>query len=251
MSEKYPLATLFTLDEVIRKLSEIGEAITYTRFKNWHGFSDPTLSQALAAGYEMNALSWETGNWYSIGKRKWSLPEAAFYTPCQIALKDYFCSLSRYKEDEFFIENTSNRDSKISGRWTRPDLTMVSHKTYRWTIGQEFDVTTFEIKRPADCNVLAVFEALSHASAATRAYVVFPISEEAWHAKDPAQAARVIDECSRHGVGLFFIDQVDSQPCAIEGQQATRKALDHEKCGSFLEAVLSADGLGRIAGWKR
>jgi hypothetical protein len=128
---------------------------------------------------------------------------------------------------------------------------MVSHKTYPWTIGQEFDVTTFEIKRPQDCNVLAVFEALSHSSAATRAYVVFPINEGAWKTADPAQAARVLDECSRHGVGLLFVEDIETAPVAVERLAATKLQLDHEKCGAFLGAVLSEQGLSRIAGWKR
>jgi hypothetical protein len=156
-----------------------------------------------------------------------------------------------YEPSDFYIENTSSKDAKVVGPWVRPDLTLVSYKKFPWTIGNEFDVVTFEVKRPDSANVLAVFEALSHATAATRAYVVFPMSLSEWEKTSPAQAERVRDECSRHGVGLILVDDILSvTPAGVHIIKASRRQIDHDKCSSFLEAVLSAEGRSRISKWK-
>jgi hypothetical protein len=245
------LEVLSCVCDLAAKLDEVGEAISYTRFHRWHGFSDPLLSEALKAGCDLGVFKWAAGNWYSAKKSGWQVPELAYYACCKDSLGGFFRNEQGYKENEFYFEVTAHRDSKIAGRWTRPDLTMVSFRTFAWTIGQEFDVTTFEIKRPDSCDVLAVFEALSHASAATRAYAVFPLSEGEWHNRYPEQAERVLDECSRHGVGLFLIEDVTTNPRPVQRLAAARRTIDHERCGNFLEAVLSEAGLRRIAGWKR
>lgn len=247
----YDLQILSCICDLAGKLEEVGESISYTRFRRWHGFADPLLSDALNAGVELGVFGWETGNWYCLKKSGWQVPELAYYGCCRDSLVWFFKECQGYKDSEFYIEVTARKDSKIAGKWTRPDLTMVSFRTFPWTIGEEFDVTTFEIKRPDSCNVLAVFEALSHASAATRAYAVFPLSEEAWTSRYPEQSERVLDECSRHGVGLFLIEDIEANPRPVQRLAAARRSIDHERCGNFLEAVLSDDGRKRIAGWKR
>jgi hypothetical protein len=126
----------------------------------------------------------------------------------------------------------------------------VSHKKFPWTIGTEFDVVTFEIKRPDSANVLAVFEALSHITAATRAYVVFPVGAEEWRQANPAQERRVKDECVRHGVGLILVTINDQGAVAHHVLKAARREIDHEKCSDFLDAVLSNGGKKRISEWK-
>lgn len=106
------------------------------------------------------------------------------------------------------------------------------------------------MKRPDSANVLAVFEALAHVTAATRAYVLFPMSIAEWDRDYGEQAKRVKDECARHGVGLILIEDPFGEPKPVHVHRALRREIDHEKCSSFLEAVLSSDGKNRIAQWK-
>lgn len=247
----YSLRVLACVADLAAKLDELGESISFTRFRKWHGFTDPLLSEALEAACDLEVISWSSGNWYSLEKPGWQVPEFHYYDVCREVLCDHFRTDQKYSENQFYVEITANKKTRIAGHWTRPDLTMVSYRTFPWTIGGEFDVTTFEVKRPDSCNVLAVFEALSHASAATRAYAVFPLSESQWRADYPQQSERVLDECSKHGVGLFLIENIAELPKPVQRLAANRHAIDHEKCGEFLEAVLSEDGLKKISGWKR
>lgn len=177
------------------------------------------------------------------------MPEENYY-PVIVGAIDQLWLSENYDKSQYHIENTSRKESKIVGPWTRPDLTLVSYKKFPWTVGFEFDVVTFEVKRPDMANVLAVFEALSHVSVATRAYVVFPLSEVAWTAGNAAQARRVKDECARHGVGLILVESPEKSPVPRHILKANRREIDHEKCSDFLDAVLTDAGKRRISQWK-
>ena len=177
------------------------------------------------------------------------IPESYFYPSIKNGIEKLW-NAEDYDSSKFYIEDTSGKDSKIEGPWTRPDFTLVSYRKFSWTIGDEFDVVTFEVKRPDNCNVLAVFEALAHATVATRAYVVFPINDQDWERTAPKQRRRVIEECTRHGVGLILIEDIYNEIFPNHFIRARRREIDHEKCSSFLSAVMPLKGKDKIAQWK-
>jgi len=237
--------------DTLRTISEFlsgREQATKTAIRNSLELTEEAVTAAIEFGSTNGFLERREYNYIKL-LAPYQISEDAFYPCVELAL----CELWRsdgYADHSFYLEKTARRDSKIVGPWTRPDFTMVSHKKYPWTIGHEFDVVTFEVKRPDSCNVLAVFEALSHSSNATRAYVVFPINEDNWMEYEPAQAGRVKDECSRHGVGLILIEDPYDAPTPRYLLKAERREIDHAKCSDFLGAVLSDDGKKMISGWK-
>jgi hypothetical protein len=222
--------------------------LTITALKNWHGFSDPTLAAAIKLGAANKNIKKEAYNYITLIKT-YVVPESEYYDSITGAVGQLWAQ-ENYSPDQFYIEETAKKDSKIIGPWTRPDLLLVSHKKFPWTIGVEFDVVTFEVKRPDSSNVLAVFEALSHSSVATKAYVVFPLNEKEWTKIAPAQAQRVKDECARHGVGLILVDDVSGVANPVHLIKAIRREISHERCSNFLEAVVSPEGRSKIAAWK-
>lgn len=242
------LVVLQALKLVAVQIETAGQALTATTLKRTLGIDQKTFNSAIEYGVSKKHLKWSTHNYYDLVK-SFEIPEEAYYPAISDAVETLWIS-ENYEKPNFYLENTSRRDSKIEGRWTRPDLTLVSHKKFSWTIGTEFDVVTFEIKRPDSANVLAVFEALSHVTAATRAYVVFPVDAEAWRQANPAQERRVKDECVRHGVGLILVTLNEQGAFAHHVLKAARREIDHEKCSDFLDAVLSNAGKKRISEWK-
>jgi hypothetical protein len=229
-------------------LEEAGKPLTATKLKRSLGLPDKIFDDATNFGCSNKIVKWSSRNFYT-ALRPFVVPEEAYYETVKTSLEALWRE-ERYEATEFYVENTSRRDSKIVGPWTRPDLTLVSYKRFPWTIGPEFDVVTFEIKRPENANVLAVFEALSHASAATRAYVVFPVDPDDWRSANPAQEKRVRDECVRHGVGLVLVGRKKGTVVTHHLIKAARREIDHEKCSDFLEAVLTAAGKKQISAWK-
>lgn len=228
-------------------ISSNGVPLSRTKIRNTLGLSESELTCALDLGCNVGAFEKREYNFYA-NLKDFSIKESDYYPQVQKSLDELW--LKKFEKSEFYIENTSAKDSKIVGRWTRPDFTLISHKKFSWTIGYEFDVVTFEVKRPDSCDVLAVFEALAHTTAATRAYVVFPINASEWAEANPDQEARVKDECSRHGVGLILIENVYTAPIPVEIIAARRKEIDHDRCSNFLGAVLSDSGKQIVSKWK-
>ena len=242
------LETLVALKLVTDALEEAGGPLTATTLKRTCGVAPSLFEGAVDYACTAKILQWQERNYYKLLK-PYVVPEEAYYDTVLASLEQLWLE-DGYERSLFYIENTSRRDSKIVGAWTRPDLTMVSHRKFSWTMGTEFDVVTFEIKRPDSANVLAVFEALSHAAAATRAYCVFPVKHDAWRTENPAQERRVREECVRHGVGLILVDTSQTPPLSHHLLKASRREIDHEKCSDFLDAVVSASGKKRISEWK-
>lgn len=244
------LWTLSLLQDISERLEqeEDGEQLTRTRITRDLDIDTDDFEEAAQYGRKNGFLKSHRQGKYSLEK-KFRIPEVAFYD----LVMEHVCKLWKqegYDDGGLYVENTSSKDSKIAGQWTRPDVTLVTYKKFPWTIGYEFDVATFEVKRPDSANVLAVFEALAHATAATRAYVVFPLSLNEWRKLNAAQAKRVEDECARHGVGLIFIADPCGKAKAEHHIRAQRMQIDHQKTSDFLEAVLSSEGKNKIAQWK-
>lgn len=233
------------LEVVVQALQE-NKTMSGTMLKRTYKLDSDLFDAAVKHGSEKKVLKWGDRNMFTF-IAPYTIPEEAYYRSVESALHGIW-QHEGYEKSQYYLENTARRDSKIAGRWTRPDFTMVSYKKFPWTIGSEFDVVTYEVKRADTSNVLAVFEALSHRSAATRSYVVFPLDEDTWIKNDRDQAARVKDECVRHGIGLIFMGS-SSKP-AVHAISARRFDIDHRKSSDFLAAVLTNDGKNRIAEWK-
>ncbi|PZU86586.1 MAG: hypothetical protein DI528_08895 [Shinella sp.] len=248
MPEEFELERAFNLDQIVKLLNNFEERLSRVKIKNQLNITLNDTQEALDYGIDEGVLKKNRENrYYAI--RDFKIREDKFYPAVRKGLKQLWTK-DGFKEAEFHIETTAGKRTKIVGRWTRPDLTLVSHKKFAWTIGHEFDVVTFEIKRPDSCDVLAVFEALSHATAATRTYVVFPVNEDDWSRQNQDQEARVKDECSRHGVGLILIEDIYRDPKPKLIIKAIKREIDHERCSDFLEAVMPEAVKANISAWK-
>lgn len=248
------LRTLERLITVVEKLIANNGDLTRTWLKRYVcDNEDDVIDTTLKYGYAKKLLVSKKQGYVGLAKgitlADTVIGEESYYPEIERQLISIW-QANNYSSSEFIIENTARRNAKIVGPWTRPDLTLVSHKKFPYTIGHEFDVVTFEVKRPDASNVLAVFEALSHTSAATKAYVVFPIGPTDWTASAPEQEIRVRDECAKHGVGLILIENISTNPRPHHAIKARRKEIDHERSSAFLSAVLTPQGKEQIAKWK-
>jgi len=242
------LAGAHCLEVICDDLGKERNGLTATHLRRYSEIDSDYFDEAVEYGSENGFLDWGRHNRFKLIK-PYTAREHLYYEACMQAICQQW-RRDNYEDSEFHVENTSSRDTKIVGPWTRPDLTLISHKKFPCTIGEEFDVVTFEVKRPDAANVLAVFEALSHATAATRAYVVFPLSRKRWRKINEEQAQRVEDECSRHGVGLIMVKEPANDPKVDYVIPAAKREIDHQKCSDFLRAVLSDAGKDKISTWK-
>ncbi|MER9493040.1 hypothetical protein [Mesorhizobium sp. M0006] len=219
---------------------------TRTFLKRNAGFSEEKVEKSIEYGAEKGYLEILTQGYVDSTDRDFSILESDYYACIEEMLETHY--EGRLTEDgRFFVSKTARRDTKVAGRWTRPDFTVVANRKFPYIREPEFDIITFEVKRPADCEALAVFEALAHNSAATRSYVFFPVTESEL-AKNP-QGERIREECVRHGIGMFLVADsytLDDARLVIESQ---RRPLNPERCSQFLQSVLEPSELGKLTTW--
>lgn len=108
------------------------------------------------------------------------------------------------------VEITAKQGRRSTrGRWTRPDIAVLSLRRYRYVPGLHLEVWTFELKTTEAADVSSVYEAVAHARFATRSYLAFP-----WPARPTADQDERLEairsEAERHGIGLLlFGDPAD------------------------------------------
>lgn len=220
---------------------------TKTILRRSIGPTPADVDRAIEAGIKLRILkSLAQGYVQSAATAELTIMEADYYDCVGAMLERYY--QERLTDDgRFLVAKTARKDTKVAGRWTRPDFTVVANRKFPYIREPEFDIITFEVKRPADCEALAVFEALAHNSAATRSYVFFPITQEDLDVN--LQGERIREECVRHGIGLFLArDQfrLDEACLVIESQ---RRPLNPEKCSQFLQNVLEPGELSKLTTW--
>ena len=133
--------------------------------------------------------------------------ESTLYEPVLKAIVDGYVKENRIKR--FISEITASQGRRATGgKWTRPDLTLIAVRTYQFTPGKRLEVITFEVKPDLDSAVEGVYEALAHSAFAHRAFLAIHL--EGYGDKDDIPDERIVQECSRHGVGyLTFTDPSD------------------------------------------
>jgi len=132
------------------------------------------------------------------------IAEANLYEPFHSAVKAGYVKENRIKR--FISQITASQGRRATGgKWTRPDLTIVAVRSYQFTPGKRLEVITFEIKPDLDGALEGAYEALAHSAFAHRSYLAVDI--RAYADQDDIPDDRIVQECTRHGVGyLTFSD---------------------------------------------
>jgi hypothetical protein len=235
------------LERVLQLIAQKGE-LTGTWLKRYAG-KFPEADVLSAIKYGCNAGYLKAGRAKGgvvAGTTPLTVLEADFYDCIEAILRAFYERRAGENGRQLTVK-TAKKDTKVAGRWTRPDFTVVTSRAFPYIKQTEFDIITFEAKRPKDVEALAVFEALAHNSAATRSYVVFPITEA--ELKANVQGDRIREECVRHGIGLFLVRDSYALDEAVLLIEAQPRALNPEKCSHFLQHVLERDELAVITTW--
>ena len=103
--------------------------------------------------------------------------ERALYEPMKRVIDTAWAQDNRL--DQHILEVTAHQGARVTGgRWTRPDITLASLRTFAYVPGKHFEVVTFEIKPCDTIDVTVIYEALAHRRAAHRAYALVHVPTE-------------------------------------------------------------------------
>lgn len=162
-------------------------------------------------------------------------------------LKESWVKDNRFRQS--IVEITARQGKKeTGGKWSRPDITVVSMTTYLYVPGKHFDVATFEVKPSNGFDVTAVYEALAHRRAATRAYVIVHVPEGTRDATRPT-LDQLCDEAKRYGVGVITIENPVDYASWDEPVEAVRIDPAPDRLSDFLSVQLSGGAKDEIVQW--
>lgn len=163
--------------------------------------------------------------------------ESELYYPISEVLKGDWAKDHGFKP--VGVEITAQQGGRSTGgRWTRPDLALVVLRKFPYVPGVYLDVITFEVK-PADAiDALAVFEALSHRSAATYSYVIFNVPK---NLKEDVRVSlsAVRDTAVQHGIGLITAEHPSDYETWDEIVSPQRHSPDPATVNEFIRTQLS------------
>jgi hypothetical protein len=173
--------------------------------------------------------------------------EEKLYEPLAKVLREDWVKDNRFRES--LVEITAKQGKRdTGGKWSRPDITVVGMTTYVYVPGRHFDVATFEVKPFDGIDVTAVYEALAHRRAATRAYVIFHVPDEQREAVE-VLLDQISDEAKRHGIGLIVIGKPDDYESWDERVEAIRIDPAPERLNDFIAVQLSDGAKQEIVQW--
>src|SRR5216683_953531 len=113
--------------------------------------------------------------------------------------------IEEYDITDFVSEISAHKGRKTTGgKWTRPDVTLVSVGNYPFIPGKSVEVITFEIKPVDAYGVEGVYEAASHSAFANKSYLALHMGGSNDDAEDLLE--RLEKEAVRFGVGLVTFE---------------------------------------------
>jgi hypothetical protein len=153
---------------------------------------------------------------------------------------------------EATVEVTARQGRRdTGGTWTRPDITVLSMRTFRHLAGKHYDVWTFEIKPFNQVDVTGVFEAASHSRCANRSFVMFHVINGESESENVSTLNRCVEEARRFGVGLItFADPGDFGTWDVR-VEAPRHEPDPEVLEEFIATQLSEESKDEFMRWQK
>ncbi|MBT9517108.1 MAG: hypothetical protein IV112_10490 [Methyloversatilis discipulorum] len=173
--------------------------------------------------------------------------EKDLYAPMVEVIKSRWAQ--DYRLDSLIAEITAAQGSRHTrGKWTRPDITVASFKTYPYVPGRHFDLITFEIKPTNAIDITVIYEALGHRRASTRAYALLHIPESERPGLE-TMLEEISLEAKRFGIGLVVAADPSDYDTWEELVEAVRHEPDPERLNDFLAQQVSQGFREQIIKW--
>lgn len=173
--------------------------------------------------------------------------EASLYPKIEIVLREKWSK--EYRLEDFFVQQTAKQGRReTGGKWTRPDLVIVSVTAFQNLPGKFVDVSSFEVKAHNNFDVTAIYEALAHLRAATRAYVLISVPSE-FAGGASKELDTMEEEASRHGIGLIIATDVSLYSTWDVRAEPQVKQPDPGRLDEFLETQIVDENRKKLRKW--
>lgn len=174
--------------------------------------------------------------------------EPKLYEPMRKVLHDDWAPDMGLKN--VIVEITAKKLPKnYSGKWTQPDITMGSYRTFPWLHGKYFDIITFEVKPFDMLDITVVYEALAHRRASTKAYVIVYIPQGN-EIDSEDKLIEIIAEAGHHGIGVIVATDASDFETWETKLEAIRSEPEPDALNKFITS-LSQEFKDQWAQWLR
>jgi hypothetical protein len=182
-----------------------------------------------------------------------SAKEIDLYEPARGVIQDSWAKDENY--DDHVVSITALRGRAYTGgKWTRPDISLLSVKAYPYLPQRYFDIVTFEVKPAGQTTVEGIFEALSHQQFATRAYAVFHVPDlptDKIFQEHITDAQRILSTARKHGIGVIIATDISDWETWDEILVAERVVPDPEQANRFIATGFPQDIRDQIIKWHK
>ena len=166
-----------------------------------------------------------------------SIKESDLYRPLKQSIQKNW--INRFGFDEVRVDETHSLGKRdTGGKFTRPDITAVGVRRYKYAT-KRLEVVTFEVKAGDSVGIMGVLEAIAHRESAHRAYVIYATSKEKLESSH--ENDRIFEISQKYGIGVILAEN----PVAVEDWEIVLDALRHEpdpdRLDRFLDEVPTED----------
>lgn len=169
--------------------------------------------------------------------------EVELYKPILTAIDTGWAGDNEYEKHFAVITGQMGR-AQTGGTWTRPDITLVGSKKYRFVRDVIIDIVSFEIKPKDKVTVTGVFEALGHRQYTTLAYVIYNIGVEDF--ADLPEKDRIESLAKLHGIGVILAEKADDHNTWIDLVDARRWVPDPQDQNDFIQRIFKDKDPSRV-----
>ena len=169
--------------------------------------------------------------------------EKDLYEPCREVITNYWVKDNNLDPHKTLVEITAYQGHK-HGKWTRPDITVVTVRSYPFVPSKILEVISFEIKPANNTDVKGVFETASHARYAHKSYLAIYMPRYV-KLSDTVQL-RLQEECERFGLGLIFFGKPKDWATYDIIVEPKRQNPAPEDTNSFISQQISRKGQQEI-----
>jgi len=149
-------------------------------------------------------------------------------------LKNFVCEITGYQGRRY-----------TGGKWTRPDVILISVTTYPYVPGKVMDIITFEVKLAKSFEITGVFETAAHSRFATKSYYCVHLPN-GWDDNSP-EFDRIKSECDRFGIGLMHFEEPKNYDTYEVLVEPTRRNPDPSEMDSFISTQMGDEAKKKLS----
>lgn len=144
----------------------------------------------------------------------------------------------------FVVDRTADLSrKKTHGKWTRPDLSLVTIHTFTYIPGKTIELITFEVKPADDFRIEGVFETAAHSRATHRSYLMIHTPNGK---PDTEEFQRLASESERFRLGLMVFNKSKDWETFETVLEAERRNPNPADVNGFIRDVMHKESQERI-----